>query len=93
MNVPIYIVENSYRKQNGTSSWNEYAHAIQSVHKNREDALEILHNIYNSAIHNHSIYDAKLDEDAYSPHVSYCWKNAEGIQHEIFVEIITRDLT
>lgn len=92
MNVPVYIVEDSYRKQNDNLSWDEYAHAIKSVHKNRKDALKVLRDIYNSVIHDHGIYDIKIDEDAYSPYVSYCWKNAEGIQYEVFTEIITRDL-
>lgn len=49
MNVPVYIIENCFYKQDGKFSWNEYAHSIQSVHKNSEDALDVLRAIYKEA--------------------------------------------
>lgn len=92
MNVPVYIVDDCYYKQDGKFSWNEYAHNIQSVHKNSEDALDVLRAIYKAATQNPNIYDAQLDEEA-APYVLYRWKNVDNKQHERFVQIAIRDLT
>ena len=62
MNVPVYIVENCFYKQDGKFSWNEYAHSIQSVHKNSEDALDVLRAIYKEATQNPDNYDVMIDE-------------------------------
>mgnify|MGYP004534788981 FL=1 len=93
MNVPVYIVENCYYMQNDKFSWSEYAHSIQSVHKNSEDALDVLRAIYKAATQNPSMYDVLIDEEAAVPYVLYRWKNADNKQHERFVEIAIRDLT
>lgn len=93
MNVPVYIVENCYYMQNDKFSWIEYAHAIQSVHKNSEDALDVLRAIYKAATQNPSMYDVQLDEGATTPYVLYRWKNTDNKQHERFVQIAIRDLT
>lgn len=93
MNVPVYIVEQSYFKQDDKFSWNEYTHSIQSVHKNLDDALNVLRAIYKEAAQNPDAFDVALDEEAYNPCVIYRWLNAENCQCERFVEIITRDLT
>ena len=62
MNVPVYIVENCFYKQDGKFSWNEYAHSIQSVHKNSEDVLDVLRAIYKEATQNPDNYDVMIDE-------------------------------
>ena len=93
MNVPVYIVEDCYYKQDDNSSWNEYTHSIQSVHKNSEDALDVLRAIYKEANQNPNVYYAQLDEEAAIPYVLYRWKNVGNKQHERFVQIIIRDLT
>ena len=92
MNVPVYIVDDCYYKQDDKFSWNEYAHNIQSVHKNSEDALDVLRAIYKAATQNPNIYDAQLDEEA-ATYVLYRWKNVDNKQHERFVQIAIRDLT
>lgn len=92
MNVPVYIVDDCYYKQDDKFSWNEYAHNIQSVHKNSEDALDVLRAIYKAATQNPNIYDAQLDEES-APYVLYRWKNVDNKQHERFVQIAIRDLT
>lgn len=93
MNVPVYIVENCFYKQDGKFSWNEYSHCIQSVHKNSEDALDVLRAIYKAATQNSDLYDAQINEEAVVPYVLYHWKTADNKQHERFVEIVIRDLT
>lgn len=93
MNVPVYIIVNCYYMQNDKFSWTEYAHSIQSVHKNSEDALDVLRAIYKKAIQNTNNYDVQINEEAAVPYVLYRWKNAENKQYERFVEIIIRDLT
>lgn len=93
MNVPVYIVENYYYMQDDKFSWNEYAHSIQSVHKNFEDALDVLRAIYKEATQYHSNYDVLIDEEAAVPYVLYRWKDAENKQYERFAEIIIYDLT
>ena len=93
MNVPVYIVENCYYMQNDKFSWTEYAHSIQSVHKNSDDALDVLRAIYKEASQNPNNYDVLIDEEAAVPYVLYRWKSAENKQYERFAEIITRDLT
>lgn len=92
MNVPVYIVENSYYMQNDKFSWAEYDHSIQSVHKNSEGALDALRAIYKEATQYPSNYDVLIDEEAAVPYVLYRWKGAKNEQCERFVEIITRDL-
>ena len=92
MNVPVYIVENCFYKLDGKLSWNEYAHSIQSVHKNSEDALDVLRAIYKEATQNPDNYDVMIDEKAAVPYVLYRWKNAANKQRERFVENAIRDL-
>lgn len=92
MNVPVYIVENCYYMQDDKFSWNEYAHSIQSVHKNSEGALDVLRAIYKEATQNPNNYDAQINEEAAVPYVLYRWKNAENKQYERFVETTIRDL-
>lgn len=92
MNVPVYIVENSYYKQDDKFSWNEYAHNIQSVHKNSESAIDVLRVIYKEATQNPGIFDVQLNEEAAIPYVIYHWKNAKNQQRERFVKITIRDL-
>lgn len=89
----VYIVENCYYMQNDKFSWNEYAHSIQSVHKNSEDALDVLRAIYKEASQNNNNYDVQINEGAAVPYVLYRWNSAENKQYERFAEIITRDLT
>ena len=93
MNVPVYIIVNCYYMQNDKFSWTEYAHSIQSVHKNSESAFDVLRAIYKEATQYPSNYDVLIDEEAAVPYVLYRWKNAENKQHERFVEIAIRDLT
>ena len=93
MNVPVYIVENSYYLQNDKLSWTEYGHSIQSVHKNFEGALNVLRTIYKEATQYPSNYDVMIDEEAAVPYVLYRWKDAENKQSERFAEIIIYDLT
>nr|DAK68612.1 MAG TPA: hypothetical protein [Caudoviricetes sp.] len=93
MNVPVYIVENSYYKQDDKFSWNEYAHDVQSVHKNSESALDVLHVIYKEATQNPGIFDVQINEETAIPYVIYRWKNAKNQQRERFVKITIRDLT
>lgn len=92
MNVPVYIVENSYYMQNDKFSWAEYDHSIQSVHKNSEGALDVIRAIYKEATQNPNNYDVLINEEAAVPYVLYRWKDAEDKQSERFAEIITRDL-
>jgi hypothetical protein len=92
MNEPVYIVENRYYMQNDKFSWAEYDHSIQSVHKNSEDALDVLRAIYKEAIQYSSNYDVLIDEEAAVPYVLYRWKGAENKQYERFAEIIIHDL-
>lgn len=92
MNVPVYIVENSYDMQNNKFSWAEYDHSIQSVHKNSEGALDVLRAIYKEATQYPSNYDVLIDEEAAVPYVLYRWKGAENKQYERFTEITIRDL-
>lgn len=93
MNVPVYIIENCYYMQNNAYSWSEYAHGIQSLHKNSEDAFDVLRAIYKEATQNPNNYDVVINEEAAVPYVLYRWKSAENKQHERFAEIIIRDLT
>lgn len=89
----MFIIEQSYSKQNDDLSWDEYTHSIQTVHKNIEDALNVLRAIYKGEIQNSNAFDVAIDEEAYNPYVIYRWLNAEGTQQERLVQIITRDLT
>lgn len=92
MNVPVYIVENSYYMQNDKFSWTEYDHSIQSVHKNSKGAFDVLRAIYKKAAQNPNNYDVLIDEEAAVPYVLYRWKGAENKQFECFVQIAIRDL-
>ena len=92
MNVPVYIIENCYYMQNDKFSWSEYGHSIQSLHKNSEDALDVLRAIYKEATQNPNNYDVQLNEEAAIPYVIYHWKNAKNQQRERFVKITIRDL-
>lgn len=93
MHESVYIVEESYYKQDDKFSWSEYTHSIVSVHKNLESALDVLRAIHKEATQNSNNFDVCLDEEAYNPYVIYRWMNGENKQYERIVQIITRDLT
>ena len=93
MNTPVYIVEESYYKQIDKSSWSEYTHSIMSVHKNLEDALDVLRKIHMEAARCFDTFDVELNEKAYCPYVIYRWMNGDSECYERIVQIITRDLT
>ena len=92
MHESVYIVEESYYKQDDKFSWSEYTHSIMSAHKNLENALDVLRAIHKEATQNSNNFDVCLDEEAYNPYVIYLWMNGENKQYERIVQIITRDL-
>lgn len=93
MNTSVYIVESSYYKHDDKFSCNEYTHSIMSVHKNFDDALDVLRAIHKKATQTPDVFDIRLDEKVYRPYVIYRWLNEENKQYDRLVQIITRDLT
>ena len=93
MHESVYIVEESYYKQDDKFSWSEYTHSIVSVRKNLEGALDVLRAIHKEATQNSNNFDVCLDEEAYNPYVIYRWLDGENKQYDRLVQIITRDLT
>ena len=90
--MTVYIINQTYFRQDNKHSWYPFSNNTHRVYKTREEAVEELQKIYKEMEHDSTIYDLEINVDAAYPYLLYRWKNLEGRQTERFLEVVSREV-